>query len=84
VPNTQETIAAIEVNLARMHRYPDWTIGVTSDPHHLETDLEYPAFFRYWEVYTAEQARKVRDHFVERGMQCGNDSGRGPANVYIY
>lgn len=84
MPNADKTIRAVELNLARMHRYQDWTIGVCADPEPLEVDLEYPAFFRHWETDSEADARATKAYFLEKGMASAKDSGADPRYVYIY
>ena len=84
MPTADDTIRAMEVNLMRMQRYQDWTIRCTSDPEHLEAELDYPPFFRFWQTDSIEDAKTVQRHFVAKGMQSEDDAGRTPLYVALY
>ena len=80
----QEIIAAVDTNLAHMRTYSDWTIGICGDPRRAESRLDYPPFFRTWEVDSYADAVEVRSHFVDLGMQEGDKGSSSDSFVYLY
>lgn len=79
-----ETIKGIERNLESMQPYDAWHIGLSRDPDQREIELGYPAFWRYWELDTPDQARRVKDFFLHKGMREDGEYGRKPVCVHLY
>lgn len=84
MPSAQQLIRTIQANLARMHVYEQWKIGLTDNPERLEARLNYPGFWRYWKADSTADAREVVQFFVQRGMKQQPDDGRDPTYVYLY
>ncbi|MCX7591759.1 MAG: hypothetical protein N2255_09040 [Kiritimatiellae bacterium] len=84
VPSAQELIRSIEANLARMHAYELWKIGIATDPDQRQAELDYPGFWRFWKADSLADARDVVRHFVQRGMKQDGEHGKDPLFVYLY
>jgi hypothetical protein len=82
--SADQLIQTIERNLDRLGPYSRWTVGVTSDPEKRQRDLEFPAFWRYWEAASPEDARKIETCWLERGMQGDPNDDPKATCVYVY
>lgn len=62
-------------------KYAGWRIGITDNPTKRKADLGNPLHWLQWEADSVEVARRVADHFVNKGMASatGPDPGR-----YVY
>ncbi|NQT94300.1 MAG: hypothetical protein HQ559_16190 [Lentisphaerae bacterium] len=69
MPATAKIVQTIESNLAHMHAYDRWTIGVTGAPEERSAALGYPGFWRFWQADSPGDAASIRDHFLEKGMK---------------
>jgi len=84
VPSDIEVIRAMEHNLAGMQAFDSWTIGLARNPDAREVEMDYPAFWRYWETDTPEQAASVKSYFLHKGMRDDDSHGGSPRAVYLF
>jgi hypothetical protein len=79
-----EVRKAMERNLEGMQAFASWTIGLAQEPDARERDLDYPAFWRFWNTDTHDQAVSVKSYFLEKGMRDDGEHGRHPTHVYLF
>lgn len=85
-----EIINAIEkrVQSAKTKKYSIWTIGITNDPKRRRDEHENDGKnVKYWSHWTADSesiARKVEQHFLDKGMKGGGGGGENPRYVYVF
>ena len=77
-------IEGVERHLAHMRDYTFWTIGLTSDPHRQMRERNHPAFWHCWHAETPQTARKILEHFVQKGMKVGPSDEEDSTYVYIF
>ena len=82
--SVEEIGKAIESNLAHMGSYSLWTIGIADYPEDRHAKLEYPAFWRIWQAENEEDARKIQQSFVDKGMKHDGEWGRHPVSIYVF
>lgn len=68
--------------------YSIWTIGITNDPERRKNEHENEGKnVKYWSHWTADSesiARKVEQHFLDKGMKGGGGGGENPRYVYVF
>ena len=78
----QEIKTAIEGYIGES--YSAWTIGVTDDPDRRKQEHGNPQYWYQWNASTEDAARRIEDHFLDKGCK-GGGGGKGDANyVYIF
>lgn len=77
-----EIIRSIENLLSCAGPYGAWTIGLAADIEQARTERDEPGLWTEWQAGTAQDARRILDHFVQRGMMI--DPATDPAGAFIY
>ena len=83
--NESTIVAEIEYTVDNSGvNYSAWTIGVTDNPSERKTQHGNPAAWFQWNPDGEKDARRIVDHFLDKGMK-GGTGGLGDANyVYIF
>jgi len=78
-----DIIDAIELKVGTT-AYKIWTIGVTDHPDRRKSEHGNPKYWKHWNPDDEKDARKIEEHFKDKGMK-GGLGGPGDADyVYIF
>jgi hypothetical protein len=68
--------------------YAIWTIGITNDPERRKNEHKSEGknvtHWSHWYADSESIARRVEDHFLNKGMKGGGGGGENPRYVYVF
>jgi len=61
-----------------------WYIGVTEYPKERKMKHKHPDKWRMWKTSSANVARSIERHFLDKGFKGSHGGGKNTLYVYVY
>jgi len=73
-----------EIESLMLANHSIWTVGVTDNPAELKQEHKNPRHWRQLDAGTEEVAKKIEQHFLDKGCKNGSGGGENANYVYIF